>query len=159
MDNTRTQSTKHFGTRVYIYRHWEVKNHYETDASQALGKLCLIGLTETHQRVSALPHKHTHRFASHLTVILHISDLRFSYSVPNMASRQCLREGSQKVKWKRMKCKEHTTVNVFLHIFSISFFSKIANVPLGHSSAIKLTSNYCFYYKLVCQSSYNYFLD
>lgn len=44
---------------TYVYRRLEVKSHYATDALQALGKLFLIGLTETHQRVSTLPHKHT----------------------------------------------------------------------------------------------------
>lgn len=63
-------------TRVCIYyvHLLSLGSHYETDASEALGKLSLIGLTETHQQVSTLPHKHTHtccRFASHFTVIFH----------------------------------------------------------------------------------------
>lgn len=135
---------------MYIYHHWEVKSHYETDASQALGEVCLIGLTETHQQVSTLPHKHTHRFASHFTVILHISDLRFHILC------QIWHQGSASERDHKKLNGKSTPMLMCFHIYSpFLSFSKIVNVPLGHSSAIKLTSNYCFYYELICQLFYD----
>lgn len=61
-------SEVNFNTRVCIgYLHLMLlvkkkKRLSETDASEseALGKLLLINLTQAHQRVSTLPHKHTH---------------------------------------------------------------------------------------------------
>ena len=82
---------------MYICCHWEVKSHYETDASQALGKLCLIGLTQTHQPVPTQTHiglPVTSRCAYLRTLI--------SYSVPNMASRRSLWEGARKTKWEQV---------------------------------------------------------
>lgn len=91
---------------MYIYRHREVRSHYViTDASQALGKLCLIGL-ETHQCVSRLQYKRTHRFGCHFTVILHISDMQFHILCQIWHQDSANREGSQKSKWKWMKYKE-----------------------------------------------------
>lgn len=139
-------------TRVCIcYVHLlSLGSHYETDASEALGKLSLIGLTETHQQVSTLPHKHTNTrmhaggFASNFTVIFHMSDLCF-YILCQIWHRN-KNMTKNKIKWQinEMQRAEHCWY-VFA-VYTLLLLS--AKLWTFHQVTI-------FYYKLISQLFYD----
>lgn len=83
---------------MYICHQWEVKSHYETDAPQALCELYLIRLTETHQWVSAVPHKHTHSHSVYGN-IAHFKTSN-SYSHPVLVTKKSFCDSPKKEKRK-----------------------------------------------------------